>query len=62
MNCIVPTLVLADDLLAGSLKLSTETEEVSDVDFVEFQTDCRLHPASTLYPNPNKRQRLKVRQ
>ncbi len=61
MKCIVPTLVLADDLVAGSLELSTETEEVSDVELVEFQTDRPHHPASNV-PYPNKRQRLKVRQ
>ena len=36
MKYVVPTLVLADNLVAGSLELSTETEEVPDVELVEF--------------------------
>ena len=57
MKCIVPTLVLADDLVAGSLELSTETEEVLDVELVEFETDRPLHPASNV---PQPKQEAKI--
>ncbi len=57
MKYVVPTLVLADNLVAGSLELSTETEEVSDVELVEFETDRPLHPVSNV---PQPKQEAKI--
>eukprot|EP00112_Aurelia_sp_Birch-Aquarium-sp1_P025748 Seg874.4 transcript_id=Seg874.4/GoldUCD/mRNA.D3Y31 product="hypothetical protein" protein_id=Seg874.4/GoldUCD/D3Y31 len=39
MKYLVPTLVLADDCIAGSLELSAETEETAEIELVEFQID-----------------------
>lgn len=39
MKYLVPTLVLADDCIAGSLELSAETEETAEIELVEFPID-----------------------